>query len=83
MGMYWQGYKTEFEKIDFNFIQEKFTLERIDSQKIFSSNHGFNLSNYQKETQETFRNFKELTDHIINIYKDCVYKEKDLIICFD
>lgn len=73
----------DFEKVDFDFIQEKFFLERIESQKEFSIYQGFNISSYQKESKKTFSNFIELTNLIISIYSNCVSEKKDLIICFD
>jgi len=70
----------DYEKVDFNLLQEKFNLARLDSQKMFSTEPSFSLSKYRKEIDETFRNFKELTNHTISIYKNCVSDNKDLII---
>ena len=70
----------DFVEVDFNLIREKFTLSRLESQKVFSVDEQFNLLNYQKETEETFINFVNLTNQVIIIYQECVEENKDLII---
>ncbi len=78
-----EGIVEDYKKVDFSFIQERFNLERMRNQKTFSIDKKFDPSKYQNETEEVFLNFKNLTDQMINIYKNCVSENKDLIICYD
>jgi len=88
---YWKALNTktlsriinDFKKVNFALIQEKYELERAESIKQFSSYPDFDYSKYRIEAKETFANFVILTKQIIEIYKDCVLEEKDLMIFFD
>ncbi|WP_075344606.1 hypothetical protein [Tenacibaculum agarivorans] len=87
---YWKAfnYKTlelivsDYEKINFNVIKKMYKLERSESKKQFEGNPNFNSSEYQKETEETFKDFITLSKNIVEIYKNCITEKKDLIIEF-
>lgn len=89
--LYWKAFSSltlerivsDFRKVNFNLIKEKYELGRAKFKKELETYTDFNSSEYQKETADIFSDFMILTNNIVDIYASCVIEKKDLIIELD
>lgn len=89
--LYWKAYNAntlskiilDFQKINFDFIKDKYQLSRNEAEQEFVFNNESELLTYRKETENIFLDFKKLTEEMIAIFVECYSSNKDVILCYD